>query len=130
MHLLFLHSLAEFCDIWHKGREWLQFHKNKDKMVKKLVEDRLKRATGVPLTLPKQQVLGSPKLKEFADDNFKYDENGEKFSKRVENAVGEKEKLLVTSNFSFSLSVFKSQVLQTCKKQGLFGKELIHNIDF
>ena len=25
------------------------------------------------------------KLKEFADDNFKFDENGWKFSKRVEN---------------------------------------------
>ena len=34
----------------------------------------------------------------------------------------EKEKLLVTSNFSFSLSVFKRLVLQTCKNQGLFGK--------
>ena len=37
----------------------------------------------------------------------------------------EKEKLLVTSNFSFSHSVFKRLVLQTRKNQGLFGKELI-----
>ena len=36
---------------------------------------------------PKQQILGSCKLKEFADDNSKYDENGEKFSKWVENAA-------------------------------------------
>ena len=36
----------------------------------------------------------------------------------------EKEKLLVTSNFSFSHSVFKRLVQQTCKKQGLFGKVL------
>ena len=36
----------------------------------------------------------------------------------------EKEKLLVTSNFSFSHSVFKRLVLQTCKNQGLFGKGL------
>ena len=28
------------------------------------------------------------KLKESADDNFKYDENGRKFSKWVENTVG------------------------------------------
>ena len=28
------------------------------------------------------------KLKEFADDTFKFDENGKKFSKRVENTVG------------------------------------------
>ena len=37
----------------------------------------------------------------------------------------EKEKLLVTSNFSISHSVFKGPVLQTCKNQGLFGKGLI-----
>ena len=30
-------------------------------------------------------------MKEFADDNFKFDENGRKFSKRVENAVGKGE---------------------------------------
>ena len=34
------------------------------------------------------------------------------------------EKLLVTSNFSFSHSVFKRLVLQTRKNQGLFGKGL------
>ena len=28
------------------------------------------------------------KLKEIADDNFKFNENGRKFSKRVENTVG------------------------------------------
>ena len=36
---------------------------------------------------PKQQVLDSPKLKELADDNFKFDENCRKFSKQVENTV-------------------------------------------
>ena len=30
-------------------------------------------------------------LKEFADDNFKFDENGSKLSKRVENIVGKGE---------------------------------------
>ena len=39
----------------------------------------------------------------------------------------EKQKLLVTSNFSFSHSVFKLLVLQTRKNQGLFGKGLIMN---
>ena len=37
----------------------------------------------------------------------------------------EKEKLLITSNFSFSHSVFKSLVLQTRKNRGLSGKGLI-----
>ena len=36
----------------------------------------------------------------------------------------EKEKLLVSSNFSFSHSVFKKLVLLTRKNQGLFGKGL------
>ena len=36
----------------------------------------------------------------------------------------EKEKLLFTSNFSFSHIVFKRLVLQTRKNQGLFGKGL------
>ena len=30
-------------------------------------------------------------MKEFADDNFKFDENGKKFSKRLENTVGKGE---------------------------------------
>ena len=35
---------------------------------------------------------------------------------------GKKEKLLITSNFSFTHSVFKRLVLQTLKNQDLFGK--------
>ena len=33
----------------------------------------------------------SSKLKEIADDNFKFDENGRKFSKWLENTVGKGE---------------------------------------
>ena len=40
---------------------------------------------------PKQQILDSSKLKEFADNNFKSDENGTKFFKQVENTVGKGE---------------------------------------
>ena len=42
-----------------------------------------------PIT--KRQILDSSKLKEFADDNFKFDENGRKLSKQVENTVGKGE---------------------------------------
>ena len=38
--------------------------------------------------ITRQHILDSSKLKEFADDNFKFDQNGRKLSKRVENAVG------------------------------------------
>ena len=40
---------------------------------------------------PKRQILDSPKLKKFADDNFGFDENGRKFSTRVENNIGKGE---------------------------------------
>ena len=42
-------------------------------------------------SFPKRQILESSKLKEFADDNFKFNENGRKFSKWVENTVGKGE---------------------------------------
>ena len=48
----------------------------------------------------------------------------EESSSNKKKTLWEKEKLHVMSNFSFSLSVFKILVLQTLKKQGLFGKEL------
>ena len=42
-------------------------------------------------SLPNDKFSDSSKLKEFADDNFKFDENGRKFCKRVENTVGKGE---------------------------------------
>ena len=44
---------------------------------------------GIPIT--RRQILDSSKLKEFADDNFKFDKNGRKLSKQVENTVGKGE---------------------------------------
>ena len=41
---------------------------------------------------PKQQILDSSNLKEFAYNNFKFDENGTKFSKWVENTVSSGDK--------------------------------------
>ena len=43
------------------------------------------------LTHYQRQILDSSKLKEFAEDNFRFDENGRKLSKRVENTVGKGE---------------------------------------
>ena len=37
------------------------------------------------------KILDWSKLKEFADDNFKFDKNGRKLSKQVENTVGKGE---------------------------------------
>ena len=77
---------------------------------------------GLPIT--RRQVLDSSKLKEFADDNFKFDENGRKLSKWVENTLGKGE-IALTSNFSFSHSVFKRLVSQGRQKVSLSGNGLI-----
>ena len=47
----------------------------------------MKTSKDASLALSKQQILDSSKLKVFAADNFKFDENGRKFSKQVENTV-------------------------------------------
>ena len=44
--------------------------------------------TAFMFTLSKTTKLDSSNLKEFADDNFSFDENDGKSSKRVENTVG------------------------------------------
>ena len=40
---------------------------------------------------PRRQFSDSSKLKEFTDDNFKFDENGKMFSRWIENSVGKGE---------------------------------------
>ena len=45
----------------------------------------------IELPFPKWQILDSSKLKEFAHDNFKFDENGRNLSKLVENIVAKGE---------------------------------------
>ena len=39
----------------------------------------------VSLPITRRQILDSSKLKDFADDNLKFEENGRKLSKWVEN---------------------------------------------
>ena len=56
---------------------------------------------------------------------FQFNENGRKLSKPVE-TLWEKEKLLVTSNFFFSHSVFKRFVSQGHQKVSLFAKGLFN----
>ena len=46
---------------------------------------------GSGLPIIRRQILDSSKLKDFADDNFKFDKNGRKLSKRLENTVGKGE---------------------------------------
>ena len=72
--------------------ETMQFCQSKVIFTFKFAQSRRKRQrlflrmVGSPIT--RRQILDSSKLKEFADDNFKFDENGRKLSKQVENTVG------------------------------------------
>ena len=65
-------------------------------------------STTVPF--PKQQILDSSKLKGFADYNFEFDENGRKFSIRVENIVGEGEITISPFHIVFSKDLCCRQV--------------------
>ena len=47
--------------------------------------------TSVRHCLTLSQIFYSSKLREFADDNFKFDENGRNFPEWVENTVGKGE---------------------------------------
>ena len=53
------------------------------------IKEHYKQHKSFPITT--WQILDSSKLKQFADDNFKFDENGRKLSKKVENTVGKGE---------------------------------------
>ena len=65
---------------------------------------------------------------EFADDNFNFGENGRKFSTRVENTVGKREKLQAISPFHTVFS--KDLYLRHKKNQGLFGKGLFSSLKY
>ena len=57
----------------------------------------------------------------FADDNFKFDENGKRLSKRIENTVRKGE----IARY-FSHSVFKRLISQGRQKLSLCGNGLTH----
>ena len=61
-------------------------------------------------------------MKQFEDDNFKFDEIGRKFFKQIENTEGKGE-IAGYKQFLPFPSVF-SKGLQTCKNQSLFRKGL------
>ena len=66
-------------------------------------------------------------LKGFADDNVEYDEDDEKFSKRVENTMGKRRNCSLRASSSFSYSVFKRLVQQTVKSRAYLGKDQSNN---
>ena len=77
------------------------------------------------LTLSQTTILDPSNLKEFVDDNFKSDENGRTFSKKVEKHYGKGRNCSLRANFSFSYIVFKRLALQICKKNSVFWGERV-----
>ena len=73
---------------------------------------------------PKQQISDSSKLKELAYNNFKVDENSRKFLQWVENTVGKAEIARYEQILLFPPAFSAIFVMQTHKKQDLFGKGL------
>ena len=73
---------------------------------------------------PKRQILDSSKVKEFADNNSKFDENGGKFSKSVAKHCGKRRNCSLQAISPFPTVFSKDLYLQTRKNQGLFGKGL------
>ena len=64
---------------------------------------------------PKQQILDCSKLKEFADDDFKFDRNDRKFSKWLEKTVGKGEIARYEQFLLFPHFFQKTCTADTCK---------------
>ena len=71
-------------------------------------------------------MLDSSKLKEFADDNFKFDENGRDFSIRVQNCVGKRTNCLLDAISPFPTVFSKEFFCRHVKRMACLGKGLAY----
>ena len=71
---------------------------------------------------PNDKILDSSKLKEFTDDNFKFDENGRKLSKRVKNTVGKGEIACYEQFILFPQCFQKNLYCRHVKTRACLGK--------
>ena len=71
---------------------------------------------------PIRHILDSSKLKESTDDNFKFDENDEKFSKRIENTVEKGETARYEQFLPFPPVFPKDLHCRLVKTRACFGK--------
>ena len=76
-------------------------------------------------SFPKQQILADSKLKEFADDNFKFDGKNRKFSTRVENTLGKGEIAHCEKFLLFPQCFQKTCTADTSKSELLLGRALL-----
>ena len=84
------------------------------------------------LSFPQWQILNFSKLKYFAENNFKFDENVWRFSQLVENTVGKGE-IAHYEQILLFLQCFQKTHTADTEEKGLFGNgfnPLPHNPDF
>ena len=79
--------------------------------------------------LPDDKILDWSNLTQSADDNFKFDENSRKFSKRVENTVGKGEIARNEQFLLFPQCFQKACFTRRLQKMWLFGNGLIHHFE-
>ena len=70
------------------------------------------------------KILDSSNLKEFADDNFEFEKNGEKLSKKGRKYCVKTRHCLLRAIFPFPTVFSKNFTEGTKKNQGLFAKGL------
>ena len=82
------------------------------------------RTPGLRVKHPTTEPRRTPsKLKDLADNNFRFYENGSKFSQCVEKTVGKGE-IACNKQFLLFPQCFQGLVLQTGKNKGLLGRGL------
>ena len=86
-----------------------------------------------PKPLPRRQILDSSKLKEFADENFKFDANGRKSIQMGRKHCGESRNCLLQAISPFFTVLPKKTCTADTLKPGLVWERvnsLPHNADF
>ena len=76
-------------------------------------------------SFPKRQILNSSKLKDFADDNFKFDYNYRQLSKGGRKHSGKRRNCSLRAISPIPTVFSKRLVLQIRKDNGFFGKGLM-----
>ena len=72
--------------------------------------------------IPKQQILDSSELKELADDNLKFDENGRKLSKKRRKHRGKRRNCLLRVISLFPMVFSKDLYSRYVKTRDCLGK--------
>ena len=77
---------------------------------------------------PKRQILDSSNLKEFADDNFKFDENGQKVFQMGRKHSGKRRNCSLRAISSFPTVFSKDSYCRHIKTRACLGKDLTKDL--